>query len=48
MRTFKLVAATLWVATFGAGAAFALDAAPRPQPLTPALAPVLAPATKKS
>ena len=46
MRTFKLVAATLWVATFGAGAAFALDAAPRPQPLTPALAPVLAPATK--
>jgi hypothetical protein len=30
----------------GSSSAFALDAAPRPQPLTPALAPVLAPATK--
>ena len=46
MRTFKLLAATLWVASLGAGAAYALDAAPRPQPLNPALSPALAPATK--
>ncbi|KLK89532.1 exopolysaccharide biosynthesis protein [Microvirga vignae] len=30
----------------GSSSAFALDAAPRPQPLTPALAPVLAPSAK--
>ena len=46
MRTFKLLAGALWVATLGAGAAYALDAAPRPQPLNPALAPALAPAGK--
>src|SRR3712207_4460127 len=43
MRTFNLIAATLWTALLGAGAAQALDAAPRPQPLTPALT---TPATK--
>jgi hypothetical protein len=43
MRTFNLIAATLWTALLGAGAAHALDAAPRPQPLTPALT---TPATK--
>src|SRR3712207_1266449 len=46
MRTFKLIAASLWLASLGAGAAYALDAAPRPQPLTPNLSPALAPATK--
>jgi hypothetical protein len=46
MRTFKLLAATLWVASLGFGAAYALDAAPRPQPLNPALSPALAPAIK--
>ena len=34
------------MASLGAGAAYALDAAPRPQPLNPALSPALAPATK--
>jgi hypothetical protein len=43
MRTFNFIAATLWAALLGAGAAHALDAAPRPQPLTPALT---TPATK--
>ncbi|MBB3021595.1 hypothetical protein FHR70_004696 [Microvirga lupini] len=46
MRTSNLILATLGVAFLGAGSAFALDAAPRPQPLTPALSPALAPATK--
>jgi len=46
MRTSNFILATLGVAFLGAGAAHALDAAPRPQPLTPALAPALAPATK--
>ncbi|MGO4573665.1 tetratricopeptide repeat protein [Microvirga sp. 2TAF3] len=36
MRTSRLIAAVFGVAVFGPGAAFALDAAPRPQPLTPA------------
>ncbi len=46
MRTSNFILATLGVAFLGAGAAHALDAAPRPQPLTPALSPALAPATK--
>ena len=43
MRTFNFIAASLWAALLGAGAVHALDAAPRPQPLTPALT---TPATK--
>jgi TPR repeat protein len=39
MRTSSFIAATLGVALLSAGAAQALDAAPRPQPITPALAP---------
>ena len=46
MRTSNFILATLGVAFLGAGDAHALDAAPRPQPLTPALSPALAPATK--
>jgi uncharacterized protein len=46
MRTSNFILATLGVAFLGVGAAHALDAAPRPQPLTPALEPALAPATK--
>lgn len=46
MRTSNLILATVGVAFFTAGTAHALDAAPRPQPLTPALSPALAPATK--
>jgi uncharacterized protein len=46
MRTSNFILATLGVAFLGAGASYALDAAPRPQPLTPALSPALAPATK--
>lgn len=46
MRTSNFILATLGVAFLGAGAAHALDAAPRPQPLTPGLSPALAPATK--
>jgi TPR repeat protein len=46
MRTSNFIAVTLGVALLGAGAAQALDAAPRPQPLTPALSPILAPAVK--
>jgi uncharacterized protein len=46
MRTSKFIAATLGVALLGAGVAHALDAAPRPQPITPALAPALAPVAK--
>ncbi len=46
MRTSSFIAVTLGVALLGAGAAHALDAAPRPQPITPALTPALAPATK--
>ncbi|MGO4705083.1 tetratricopeptide repeat protein [Microvirga sp. 2MCAF38] len=36
MRTSSLIAFALGGSLFGAGAAFALDAAPRPQPLAPA------------
>jgi uncharacterized protein len=39
MRTSSFFAAIVGVALLGAGASYALDAAPRPQPLTPALAP---------
>lgn len=39
MRTFSLIAVTLSVAVLSTGAARALDAAPRPQPLAPSLAP---------
>ncbi|NIX77781.1 tetratricopeptide repeat protein [Microvirga terricola] len=39
MRTSSLIAVTLSVAFLGTGAAHALDAAPRPQPLAPSLAP---------
>jgi TPR repeat protein len=46
MRTSNFIAATLGVALLGTGAAHALDAAPRPQPITPALAPALGPAVK--
>lgn len=46
MRTSKFIAATLGVALLGAGVAHALDAAPRPQPITPALTPALAPVVK--
>jgi hypothetical protein len=46
MRTSNFILATVGVAFLGAGAAHALDAAPRPQPLTPALSPALAPAIK--
>src|SRR3712207_641372 len=46
MRTSNFILALVGVAFLGAGAAHALDAAPRPQPLTPALSPALAPATK--
>src|SRR3712207_9268176 len=46
MRTSNFILAIVGVAFLGAGAAHALDAAPRPQPLTPALSPALAPATK--
>ena len=41
MRTSSLLAVTISVTFFGAGAAFALDAAPRPQPLAPTLAPTV-------
>ncbi|MBF9234183.1 tetratricopeptide repeat protein [Microvirga alba] len=41
MRTSSLIAATLSVAFLGTGAAYALDAAPRPQPLAPSLSPAI-------
>src|SRR5215210_7986478 len=41
MRTSSLIAAALSVAFLGTGAAHALDAAPRPQPLAPTLAPTI-------
>ncbi len=44
MRTSSLIAITLSVVFLGTGAAHALDAAPRPQPLTPTLTPALTPA----
>lgn len=41
MRTSSLLAVTFSVTFLGTGAAFALDAAPRPQPLSPTLAPTV-------
>ncbi len=41
-----MTAASCALVLLGSSSAFALDAAPRPQPLTPALSPVLAPAAK--
>ncbi|WP_245444148.1 tetratricopeptide repeat protein [Microvirga sp. KLBC 81] len=41
-----MTVASCGLVLLGSSSAFALDAAPRPQPLTPALAPVLAPAAK--
>jgi len=42
----RMAAMACAFALLGSSSVFALDAAPRPQPLTPALAPVLAPAAK--
>lgn len=41
MRTSSLLAVTFGVTFLGSSAAFALDAAPRPQPLAPTLAPTV-------
>jgi TPR repeat protein len=48
MRTSDLLAIALSVTLLGAGAAQALDAAPRPQPLAPTLTPTLTPTVKYS
>jgi len=48
MRTSNLLAFTFSVTLLGVGAAHALDAAPRPQPLAPTLTPALTPAVKYS
>ena len=42
----RMTAASCALVLLGSSSAFALDAAPRPQPLTPALSPVLVPSAK--
>jgi uncharacterized protein len=42
----RMTVASCALVLLGSSSAFALDAAPRPQPLTPALSPVLAPSAK--
>lgn len=48
MRTSSLLAVIFGTTFLGAGSAYALDAAPRPQPLAPTLEPALAPTAKFS